>query len=41
MLAQDDFADSVAGAAFDGLRELPRYKALHARYEAWRAAQAS
>jgi hypothetical protein len=24
---------------FDGLREHPRYKALHERYQAWRAAQ--
>jgi len=35
------FAPIITGAAFDGLRELPRYKALQARYEAWRAAQAS
>jgi hypothetical protein len=34
------FAPVLTGTAFDSLRELPRYKALLARYEAWRAAQA-
>jgi hypothetical protein len=34
------FAPIITGPVFDGLRELPRYKALQARYEAWRATQA-
>jgi TolB-like protein len=33
------FANVITGTAFDGMRGLPRYKVLQARYEAWRASQ--
>jgi hypothetical protein len=33
------FANVITGTAFDGMRGLPRYKTLQARYEAWRASQ--
>jgi TolB-like protein len=33
------FAMVLNGAVFDGLREHPRYAALHARYQAWRSTQ--
>jgi len=34
------FASVAADTAFDDFRELPRYRALKARYEAWKTAQA-
>jgi HEAT repeat protein len=33
------FASVAADTAFDDFRELPRYRALSARYEAWKTAQ--
>ena len=32
------FANVVADTAFDDYRELPRYRKLSARYEAWKTA---